>query len=49
MKVKGSSSLSFPKKSAKLLAELNAWQKKTKATVPKVPNPECVFKSDKEL
>ncbi len=49
LKVKGSSSPSFPKKSAKLGAELDAWQKKTKASVPKALNPECVHKSEKDL
>ena len=49
LKVKWSSSLSFPKKSAKLRAELDDWQKSTKAPVPKVPNPECVLKSEKDL
>ena len=49
LKVKWSSSLSFPKKSAKLRAELDAWQKKTKALVPKALNLECVLKSEKDL
>ena len=34
----------MPERAAKLRAELDAWQKKTKAPVPKLPNPECVLK-----
>jgi arylsulfatase A-like enzyme len=34
----------MPELASKLRAELDAWQKKTEAPVPKLPNPECVLK-----
>jgi arylsulfatase A-like enzyme len=34
----------MPERAARLRAELDAWQKETKAPVPKLPNPECVLK-----
>jgi len=39
----------MPERAAKLRAELDDWQKRTKAPVPKALNPECVLKSEKDL
>ncbi len=34
----------MPDRAARLRAEMDAWQKNTKAPVPKLPNPECILK-----
>jgi len=34
----------MPDRAARLRADLDAWQKNTKAPVPKLPNPECILK-----
>ena len=34
----------MPDRAARLRADLEAWQKNTKAPVPKLPNPECILK-----
>ena len=34
---------SMPKLVAEIRAELDAWQLKTKAPIPREPNPECVL------
>ena len=40
--------MELPERAAKLRAELDAWQKRTKAPIPRLPNPECILESNKK-